>query len=227
MCNQALIGWLKKKIKAIESDEKELRQEVEIARKNKWKSTTLIRHADLAAKRMSYYQKVQGALEEGYYIVPNFPIDMFAIRTDRKKPSENLYIGTHGAFDDHFQQQPHVLPAGAGEYKNPDPLVRTDTEKGTDKQGHPETTYTQFATKWQDEIEFPLAMAKLQIMKATSHAMKLKIFDELGILRDTAISEKCGDPMIVGRIIDPRPVGYSGIKCVSFIIGWHLRTELL
>lgn len=219
--NQALIAWCEQKIAAVKSEASELLAAFKQAVEKKWKSSTLKRHADLAAKRVTFYEKIKVALEEGFYIVPNFPVDLFAIRTERAFPARKLVIGTYKASGWHFKQPAQLLPAGEGEYKPTDPLVTTsvDTHKEGDKTV---TKYIEQATEWGD-IEFPVQMAKPKIMEAVSRAMALKIFDQFGLFSQTA-----GDPIIVGEIIDPRSAGYqahNNKRRVSFIIAWRLDTK--
>ena len=90
----ALIEWCGRKIAAMKHDAAELAENLAIAIRNKWKSSTLKRHADLAVKRVTFYEKIKAALEAGYCIVPHFPVTIFAIRTGRDTPLAKLYIGT-------------------------------------------------------------------------------------------------------------------------------------
>src|SRR5580693_1881901 len=91
--NSALIGWCEKKISVLQKDEQELRDAYVEAVKHKWKSSTLKRHAELAGKRVEFYGKLKSALEHGFIIVPNFPVEVFAVRTNRDKPNPKTHIG--------------------------------------------------------------------------------------------------------------------------------------
>ena len=218
--NSALIQWCEQKIAAMKHDAAELAESFAIAVKRKWKSATLKRHADLAAKRVTFYEKIKSALEAGYCIVPNFPVTVFAIRTDREKPMRKLYIGTwrHGG---NHTQKAQELPEGQGEYKDPMPFVRTYDNQRTKPDGSKVTEYQIEATEF-DGVDFPINMAKPKIMEATSRAMALKVFDEMGVLPDPHPKK---DPMIVGRILDPRPTGYGSKKFITFIVAWHLNVR--
>ena len=212
----SLIAWCARKIESMKHEAAELAENLAIAMKNKWRTSTLKRHADLAAKRVTFYEKIKAALEAGYCIVPNFPITIFAIRTEKEKPLKKVYVGiwrTGGS----FMQDAQILPIGEGEYKDPNPFVSTSEKQITDDSGQKKTQYTKWATKFDDEIEFPIQMAKPKIMKATSRAMALKIFDQFGLFDQVK-----GDPIITGEILDPRPTGSGVRKHITFIIGWHL-----
>lgn len=217
----ALIDWCERKIATLKHDATELAQNVEIAVKNKWKSSTLKRHAEMASKRVTFYEKIKAALEAGYCIVPPFPVTVFAIRTNRDKPLRKLYVGTweHGG---NHSQCAQLLPAGEGDYKDPTPFVQTLKDHDKDSSGKiTKTTHTVWASGF-DEVDFPINMAKPNIMEATSRAMALKVFDELGVLPDPHPKK---DPLIVGRIIDPRRAAGFRRKAISFIIAWHLNTR--
>lgn len=201
-----LIGWTSAKIAGIESEINELSEAVEHAVKNKWKATTLKNQLVKAKKTLNYYVKVREALNKGYYIVPNFPVQLFAIRTKKESPQ-----GYSNYFWDNHQQSAQQLPIGEGEYKNPFPLVERNRDTQNSGNNYSSTT------DW-DEFEFPITMAKPVIMEATSRAMALQIFDEIGVFPPT----KKEDPVIIGRI----NLKHGGAtKTVSFMIAWHLNTN--
>jgi len=64
-------------------------------------------------------------------------------------------------------------------------------------------------------------MCKPQIMEATSRAMALKIFDRFGVFPPT----QDDDPVILGQIV--HKAGQYRTKIVSFLIAWHLNTNVL
>lgn len=210
----SLIEWCDKKLTVLNNDAKELEEATAHAKKNKWRWQVHDKHHKLALKRVEYYEKIRGALMNGYYIVPNFPISFFAIKTNKHQPKK-LY----GTYNWAKEQHPQSLAIGEGEYKNPFPNRMQETK--TDDKGRQET-YT-WATSWQDEIDFPVSMAKPMIMGATSHAMALKIFDRFGIL--PAAATRGGDPAIIGQIVTKQN-GYVK-KVVSFMVAWHLNTNVL
>lgn len=216
----ALIEWCQRKIASMKGEAAELAENLAIAVRNKWKTDTLRRHAGLALKRVTFYEKIGAALEAGYCIVPNFPVDLFAIRTSRKNPRANWHFGTYEAGSSMFLQKAEQLPIGDGEYKSPDPLVITDVDTET-KDGFTKKNYVEHATDFCD-VEFPIQMAKPKIMEATSRAMALKIFDQFGLF-----AQGTGDPIITGEIVDPRNTFKSPtyIRRVTFIVGWHLNVR--
>ena len=168
-----LIDWCVRKIANEQMQANELQEAYEHAKRMKWKSGPLQRQANLAVKRVEYYGKVKGALEAGYYIVPNFPIEIFAIRTDRKKPLKMFSTSQWGK---RREQEAKELPLGEGEYKNPFPLVQQENETIDGK-----NYYQSWAEEW-DQFEFPINMAKPQIMDVTNVSMQRKIFDRIGVM---------------------------------------------
>lgn len=215
---QTLIAWMDKKIAVCAEEEKELFEAYEHAKKQAWKWTVIKRHADLARKRTEYYIKIKAALENGYYIVPNFPIELFAIRTDKKNPLKMISIYQWG--NSQRQQSAMELPAGKGEYKNPRPITDSQDHERMLKDGKTDVVTNYWAEDWQ-EIEFPITMAKPEIMELTSRAMALEVFDQIGILPGV---RKNDDPVIIGQII--RKFG-NQTKIVSFMIAWHLNTNMI
>ena len=213
-CQQELVGWCGRKIEILQAEAADLAENLEIARTNKWGTGGLHRAHARTIARIDFYRKMQAALEAGYCIVPNFPVEMFAIRTDRRKPAKMLtphFSRTH-------EQQAMKLPVGEGEFKNPFPSVYfNEYEMG---EGKKEKWY--FAKDWQ-EMEFPFVAAKPQILDATARALADKVFDEIGVLPG---KRKRQDPIVVGRTIDPRSNKWNKIV-VTFLIAWWVDTRAL
>jgi hypothetical protein len=214
-----LIAWCDAKIGALRHEQTELQAAFEHAVAHKWKASTLKRHADIASKRIDYYQKVKLALEAGYVIVPNFPVRIFAIRTDRTKP---LKVLKQVQWDQH-EQHAHGLPQGEGEYKNPLPVVYESGEYVVKREGQPDKKVKDYwAEKW-DDFEFPLNMSRVRIMEAATRAMALSVFDELGILPN---DRRTPDPIITGRVVDPRSTKFNR-RVLTFMVAWHIDTRTL
>jgi hypothetical protein len=76
-------------------------------------------------------------------------------------------------------------------------------------------------TEFDENIRFPFTFAKPQILKATSRAMALKVFDELGCLPapNRRARPTAGDPIIVGRIVHKE--GWSE-KVFTFMVAWFM-----
>lgn len=209
---QQLITWCDGKLKALRFESNELKGATEHAKQMKWKSATLQNQYNKSLRKISFYEKMKAALLEGFYIVPNFPIQMFAIKTKKK-----FVYGHSWSYWGEFEQNAQELAQGEGEYKNPFPIVSRVTSEHKD--GKEIRKAESEAVDW-DEFEFPLTMARPQIMEATSRAMALKIFDRIGIMP----AHKKDDPVIIGQIFNKN--GWNE-KIVSFMIAWHLNTNVL
>lgn len=238
-CQVSLIDWMKNKIAYVkteistaQAEALELKTSYEYAVKQKWKKDTLLKHYELAEKRvkfqfarLDYYHKLLTALENGYYIVPPLGMELFAIRTDKTNPLKKWQILQYSR-QGNFEQQSQILPEGVGEYRNPQPEVtrRYEYESKDEKTGITRKPFE--ATAWND-IEFPLNMVKPRIMEATSRAMALKVFDEMGVLPQDY--KRNPDPVILGRIYQPKPTyataSWNRPKCITFMIAWHLNTK--
>jgi len=210
IAQQSLIEWCNKKLKEKRFNAKELGEATDHAKKNKWRWQVHDRHYKLALKRIVFYEKLKAAVDAGYYIVPNFPVQNFAVRTDRHSP--NKMISAY--FSNNHEQLTHDQPIGKGDYKSPFPEIyqKTIDEAKNQKQ--------YWAENWED-VEFPVNMAKPIIMEAVSQAMALKIFDRFGVMPSI---RKNDDPVIIGQIV--RKNGYQE-QIVSFMIAWHLNTNIL
>lgn len=218
--NRALIAWCEQKMTTIRIDYIELDAAYKSALEKKWKSSVLKRHAEMAKKRIEFYRKIKTALEHGFYIVPNFPVTAFAIRTDRKSP---MKLASTSKWNRAEQKGLSPIPQGEGGYQNPFPEIwqRDITPELPDSD--PKKKHEYYGQDWR-ELDFPINMAKPQIMEAADRAMALKLFDDLGVLPSP---NRKVDPIIVGRIKDPRSPGYGERKMVSFIIAWALDTSTL
>ncbi len=206
----ALIEWSKNKIASLQIDRAELAAAHENAVAHKWASSPLKRQLDKTQKRIEFYEKMLSALEHGYVIIPNFPVTVFAIRTDKEKP---LKLASTSRWDTH-EKKSESLVEGEGDYKNPFPTT-FEQNFGTN-----EKPAIQFWAEAWKELEFPIQMAKVNIMEATNRAMALKCFDDFGILP----GKKKEDPIIVARLRDPRSNRYQQ-KWVTFMVAWHLNTR--
>jgi hypothetical protein len=211
VAQQQLITWCDGKIQVIRTESLELKEAFEHAKEMKWKYTALQNQYNKSVKRISYYEKIKEALLAGYYIVPNFDVEIFAIRTKRQKPMKFLSTSNWGSNRD--EQPAHDMPLGEGDYVNNRPIIYSKKIEDNKKE--------YWAESWQD-IEFPVTMAKPMIMEATTQAMKQKIFDRFGVFPST---RKKTDPVIIGQIVH-KESNYKD-RIVSFMIAWHINTNVI
>lgn len=163
-----------------------------------------------AAKRVKFYEKCKAALVAGYYIIPPFDIQLFAVRSDRA-PSKNVSKEHWGR----NEQKGRTLPVGEGEYRNP-VVGRYHTGETTPVVQYDKTTkdVALYANgDWCDEIDLPVRAMKPTLIEAVGRALELKIFDALGI----APAYRAADPIIAGQINRP-----DGKGTLTFFVAWWL-----
>lgn len=222
MAKTNLAAWLRGKIQQCTTEARELGDAAGEAVTNGWKADTLDRHEKLAKKRVDFYTKVLAAVDAGYTIVPNFPLDLFAIRVNRKTPPPKQYTSgysTEGAMQSAKEIQAQVLPVEEGRYVGTMPYgLKGDYEE---ESGGKNVTKYFFSVTDFTQIEFPIEAARTEVMSATAEAMALRVFDQIGICPQT----RKGDPLIIGRILGPGKRWSR--KEVSFLIAWHLDLRTL
>jgi hypothetical protein len=194
------------------ADMDEERQALEIAIKNKWAVKRHHAALDRMSKKVTFWDKIEAALNDGFVILPNFELNVFAIRTDAKKPRGAM---TNSRYQNNFFQTAKLLPAGKGRYVSPAPTVMEQTSQISDGKGGTKELYSAWPTTF-DDVDFPVVMAKPALMTAAGNAMTAKVFDEIGVAVDSRHSgRRSGDPVLIGRIRNP-----SGPD-VSFYLGWY------
>lgn len=211
----SLIGWAEKKIAAEVAAMDEVSEQLDIAVTHKWRTAGWKRQLLLRRGKIEFYRKIKAALEAGYYIVPAFPLEIFAIRTKRQSPDRKTDSWAHS----NREQTPRLMPAGEGRYVSSVPEVIGHNER-KDDQGKIVQKSIWWADAFQD-VDFPFKLAKPEILTTTAQAMALRLFDQLGVLPD---SRRTADPIVCGQIIDPSS---RQRRAVTFIVAWWLDTSTL
>lgn len=218
-----LIGWCAAKREDVAATIAELETGIAYHRKQKWNCAPLRNALSREKQRRVFYEKVQMALEAGFYIVPNFPCDVFAVRTSRRAMGLGQGTSRWQADGNAPAQQSEALPIGDGAYQNPNPVIQrsTGTEDG-------KTTYFAEVVGY-DGMEFPFTFAKPEVLSATADALSLKLFDELGVLPGR---KKKADPMVIGRIVRPWQrkrwnSEQNQQRHLSFLVVWWLDTNTI
>ena len=183
-----MVDWCRAKIEETEEERRELESAREIAERSNWATGTYKRRLKIAEKRIGFYRKMKAALEAGYYIVPNFIMDAFAIRTDAKRPR-----GRSGHRYERFEQHPKLLAQGEGRYVSPFPSRELYAVEVDDQERQ------RAAPKAFVIPDFPVMLAKPTVMAATKRAMALQLFDEVGVSWDYA---GAADPMLLPILPD-------------------------
>ncbi len=214
VAQEQLILWAGANLEESRVDLADVQKNFEISQRNKWRSGPWKRRIPRLKRLVDYYEKIKAALEAGYYIVPDFPIDVFAIRTSKKKPRKYT---AHSRYTWELRiqdQKTNSPPLGEGRFVDPATIDETWETKKKKSDGETETVYHAMADEF-DAPQFPMVAVKPQIMEDTSRAMLLKMFDEIGILPERR--NKNSDPMVIGRVVLRE--GYSE-KSISFLLSW-------
>lgn len=214
-----MLEWVKFKLEAVDIEIREEGAALDVAVRSGWKARVHERHLTELNRRKVFYMKIQEAINAGYVIVPNFELDVFAVRTDAQTPRGGVASGEYNR----FPQGPKLLPSGEGRYVDLHPFVRTQRISVPSDKGGTKEVVSQWPTGF-DEVQFPIALAKPVLMEQVSEAMKKRLFDEIGVATDSW-SGRTGrpDPIIVGRLRNPR----KSAPAISFFIGWYFDASRL
>lgn len=210
-----LLAWCDQKVTAVQAELRDLETNLELATEHGWKHTSVVAAIGRAKKRVLYYEKMKAAVEAGYLIIPNFPIDVFAVRVQRQKQREAT---SEYEYSRTFKEaKAELLPAGEGRY--------VDEELFTSDQSFNETVdgktkrVNRYVSGDYDAVDFPVVAVKPAVLGATQRAMALKVFDQVG----TVTNSVGRDPIVVGRLLDPRGNG----RCTTFFVAWWLDLATL
>lgn len=215
--HHSMVSWCDQQIARVVSLIANIEKSKEIAKKNQWAEASHDQRVKLYKKGLTFYRKIKEALEAGYIIVPNFPMTVFAIRTDRPFPKGAVHTGKSG-----HNQQPRLLATGAGRYVSPLPTLDSRDETYKDYQQKDQVRTLYWPHGWQS-VMFPITLAKPQVMGPAGQAMALKLFDEVGVAQDGVWQQPKGDPIILGRLRNPM----KARSAITFFIAWHFDTQSL
>lgn len=236
-----LKAWLEQKLSILERDIVEANAALNEARKQGWATGALTSARNRAVDDETFYNKILASVEAGYTIIPDFPIQVFAVRRGEKEREQSqTYIGVTSGPNTGMGRPvaPDCAPAGIGDYRNPQPATYDSVRENrhaTPENREPRhyTTVTRFNHP-AAPISFPSVSARSPVMRATAKAMKEKTFDQIGVClpvrnragsREVQRGARAGDPLIIGQVLRKNEGGKQ--RCVSFIIAWHLNLEEL
>lgn len=218
----SLILWSARKIQSEKELLAEATEQVAIATKNKWSTAAWKRRVKMSEEKIEFYKKIKTALEAGYYIVPPFPLDIFAVRTSRRTPKYET------SNQKKIEASGQVLPAGEGRYVGQYLEVGKNNVYGNKPDGM--TDWSRVESTWYQSrafqsVDFPFKLAKTEILEETGRAFALKVFDQFGVLPKGAtpqISVK-RDPIICGQILAP----HKRLEPITFFVAWWLDTRTI
>jgi hypothetical protein len=193
----------------------DLQQNLDIAIRNKWRHSGLLRALRAAQKTEQYYINAREAVAAGYMLVPNLDCDVYAVRQGENgtipRPLEGRW---HPGIP--LVNAERALPSGEGDYVSDLPEVIQNTRQTTDSKGEPVTLHVVEPVDTRAP-EAPLILARPVLMEAAGRAMALRLFDEIGIVGATRRQRKA-DPMLVGRILHP----VKRDQHLTFFIAWWI-----
>lgn len=234
--------WLTAKLAEIETNIIECNRAINVAKENGWATGALTASRNRAVDDETFYNKVLAALEAGFTIIPDFPLEIFAVRRgEPEAQGQQEYNGAVNAGNTWMGRpaQPDYAPAGAGEYRNPQPYTSTSIRENRAPNAQERNEPRYFTTVYRSgypvgPIVFPSTTARSPVMQATSNAMAEKVFDQVGVClpvvqqgsrRQVQQGARAGDPLVIGQVVRKR-VG-SQQKVISFIIAWYLNLNEL
>jgi hypothetical protein len=207
--NQHVLTWIEQKLSSVKHELVLANQTFNALQKAGLRTQpaqTQIRHAN---RRLAFYEKIRTALQAGYYIIPPFDCQVFALRVKEGNPRTER--DKHNWANEGKNLK--GLPAGEGHYVSPD-VVRQHVDSVTEeKDGKSKEVAIYENVAWEG-VEFPVKALKPELIESTFKAMQLKVFDALGIHPQY----RAPDPIIVGQIRHYK----SFHRPVTFFVAWWL-----
>src|SRR5512144_2113745 len=134
VAQQAQIAWAEGRIELKKKERDELQTNLDIATKNRWRTSGLKSATNRAQRKVEFYEKVRDALKAGYYIIPDMDVEVFAIRTTRSTPRPNPRSGRAQWGGPQVKaEETNSPPSGEGQSVSPRQMV-SETE-WTKKEG--------------------------------------------------------------------------------------------
>ncbi len=173
-----------------------------------------------ATARVGFLTKCHAALQAGYFMMPDMPGDVVAVRLGREMP-----LPANRRWRSHWRGIPDEtgqgLPVGVGEYRSPRQSIETrrvPTGKMLSDGKTPEQAPEHRAIELRDPDGLHKRFVKPAVMARTAAAMATKVFDEIVAVGGTAVARrKDRDPIVLGRIVDPVNNRVAAFLIVSFV----------
>lgn len=141
------------------------------AKKSKWKTEPFRRLVEVANKKVVYYEKIKAALDEGYAIIPDLGVDLFAIRTTRKSAKRNDTTQSWGRPSD---QQTNSPPLEEGRYVTPEGVVASKSIVLKHEPGkNPEYGTKRWIAGHDEVLDFPFKTARRIVYKEGYHIRRM------------------------------------------------------
>lgn len=214
---QDLSDWFTRKVGEVDTEVEEIIDSIAAAETGGMSTSRLKSFLRRANQRLMFYEKALAATEAGYLLMPDFPIDAFAIRV-REGVGPSKIMSRYRTED--REQSADVLPVGEGEYVSPTPTIeetsRLEQIESGEKKGQYQHVPYFFADEFKDVV-FPVTIVRPEIIKRTAAAIRKRIFDEIGLVGQNPKK----DPIVMGTIIRPW-VATWGARRLNFFIAWWM-----
>lgn len=233
LAQSVMIDRVELRIRQSESEEKLAHENLDQAKKSKIKTSAWRRMVVKYQKEAVYYRKVLQALKEGYFVIPDLPVALIAIRTNKTAPTHDRDEVCGMNVRD---EAPALLPAGEGDYVAPEVVVKRWTEEREKSDGRKHTQSLVRAVAL-DQVDFPIKAVRPEVLSELGRAQSLRLFDAIGILPADIASRK-RDPMLIGIVSTQkeRMNGWSngshvtggvkaGHKRMCFLLKWWLDLD--
>ncbi len=212
-----LLEWAEAKIEVEKATLADAQAQLAMAKSMKHRTGAYTNQVTLAKDSVNFYEKLKLAIEAGYTIVPNFPVQTIAIRTGRSVPKSQEFQARYGGLREMPAER---LPAGEGHYVDPVPYAGRRVDVETKGDGTEKKTHVIYSKGFRD-VAFPANLARVEVLQHLDRAMQTKIFDSIGIL--PAVPKRKVDPMIIGQI--HHKVSSTVTRVTSFMIAWWVDTS--
>jgi len=209
----ALTDWCDEKLAQLRAEQTDLEEHLLIATSNGWRLRGLQSAINRTRRRLTFYDKVKAAVSAGFLVVPNFPVRVLAVRVDRARPRRTEASYSRSSW---FDAKPDLLPAGEGGYVDDRVLFSDHSYSEADGKGGTRQVQC-YVSEDYDAPDFPFAMVKPAVIRATEQAMALRLFDTIGMVENSSGR----DPIMVGQLLDPR----GNDRRITFFVAWWLHTR--
>lgn len=209
VAQQGLIAFFEHKQRVATAEADEASENELAASQAGLKTAPFKRLARRLRRKAEYYAKAEAAVRRGDLLVPNLPIQTFAVRVVKDYPAWKQQWIRHTA----ETVQPAAAAEGEGRYVAPLAYTAKAREETRDD-GRKDTYWA--AEEFDEEIDFPLVKAKPVVLSQCTAAMQQKIYDEIGVVSEVAK----GDPVVIGRIYDGSDASRG--RCMTFVIAWYV-----
>ena len=219
LSQEAMVEFFTGRMREAEREVDEAERNLKIAEEAGFQLRAFKRHLTESRRLVRFHEKCSVVVHAGHALVPNFPVDVFAIRTDRDSPrSEKSH-----SWRTRFTQTAPGLPYGEGDYVDSVPLedTRNDPYWKKDEKGEFISNWVRVVTDFQ-QVNFPESVRQSDVMTAVHSAMKLQAFDDFGVLPERKAK---GDPIVIGRVKDPRRARSHRPLC--FMVAWYIDTRTI